>query len=280
MDHVSRRGFLAGVPGLAAAGGVLGLTTGARSVGAPRRDGAGDDPAVYGGFPRQDAAAVQEIVGVSHGNIDRVRALVTARPALAKAVWDWGFGDWESALGAASHVGRRDIAELLLEHGARPDIFAYAMLGAAAAVKAMVEAQPGAQRIPGPHGIPLLRHAKAGGEEAAAVVAYLEGLGDAGIEQQSLPLTPEQTAAYFGTFEVESGTAAAPGTRFELKDRKGSVVFQPADGSFRGLFRVGEHEFHPTGAPAVRFKIEMEGGRATRLTITDGTPIVTAQRVG
>lgn len=276
METVSRRGFLAAGPGAVVVGGVLGLTGGA--LGGTRH--AGDDPTTYQGFPRQDAGAVQEIVGASHRNIDRVRELVTARPALAKATWDWGFGDWESALGAASHVGRRDIAELLLEHGARPDIFAYAMLGDVASVKAMVDAHPGVQRIPGPHGIPLLRHAKAGEEEAAAVVAYLEGLGDAGIEQQSLPLTPEETAAYFGTFEVESGTTAAAGTRFELKDRNGAVVFMPADGSFRGLFRVGEHEFHPTGAPAVRIKVEMESGRAMRLTIVDGTPIVTARRVG
>src|SRR3954451_11330466 len=62
-------------------------------------------------FPSQPPALVREMVSVSHGNIKRVRELVEARPALAKAAWDWGFNDWESALGAASHVGNREIAE-------------------------------------------------------------------------------------------------------------------------------------------------------------------------
>ena len=37
----------------------------------------------------------------------RVKELVGRQPALAKATWDWGFGDWETSLGAASHVGHR-----------------------------------------------------------------------------------------------------------------------------------------------------------------------------
>ena len=58
--------------------------------------------------PRQDPAVVREVVGVSHRDLARVRELVERQPALANATIDWGFGDWESALGAASHVGRRD----------------------------------------------------------------------------------------------------------------------------------------------------------------------------
>src|SRR5262245_48530133 len=100
-------------------------------------------------------------------------------PALVNAWWDWGFGDWESPLGAASHVGQRDIAEFLLERGARIDIFAAAMLGFTAVVRAFVVAQPGIQRTLGPHGITLLAHAKAGGKKAADTLAYLTELGDA-----------------------------------------------------------------------------------------------------
>src|SRR5262249_19927954 len=74
-------------------------------------------------FPSRHPALVKEMVAVSHGNINRVRELVQQHPELAKAAWDWGYGDWETALGAASHVGNRPIAELLLEHGAPPTIF-------------------------------------------------------------------------------------------------------------------------------------------------------------
>ena len=60
--------------------------------------------------PAQEPANVEEVVSVAHSNLARLKELVDARPALALANWDWGDGDWESALGAASHMGRRDIA--------------------------------------------------------------------------------------------------------------------------------------------------------------------------
>ena len=97
-----------------------------------------------------------------------------ASPRSLNAAWDWGGGDWETGLGAAAHVGRRDIALLLLEHGARMDIFAAAMLGHLDVVRAMIAAVPEARNWRGPHGIPLLTHAEVGG--AAAVVEFLRGL--------------------------------------------------------------------------------------------------------
>src|SRR5437870_5836992 len=130
-------------------------------------------------FPTQDSALVREMVAVAHGNVKRVKELVDRQQTLAKASWDWGFGDWESALGAASHVGNREIAEYLLANGARPSIFSAAMLGQLDVVQAFVDASPGVQRIHGPHGITLLAHARAGGDKAKPVLAYLEKLGDA-----------------------------------------------------------------------------------------------------
>jgi hypothetical protein len=88
---------------------------------------------------------------------------VKAYPELVNAWWDWGYGDWESPLGAAAHVGDRAIAEFLLANGARMDIFAAAMLGQTAVVRAFIEVQPGIQRSLGPHSITLLSHAEAGG---------------------------------------------------------------------------------------------------------------------
>jgi hypothetical protein len=121
--------------------------------------------------------SVQEFVGKAHGDLNRVQELLAQEPRLANACWDWGGGDWETALGAAAHMGRRDIAALLLTHGARLDLFAAAMLGYLDVVKTILAANPEARRHPGPHGIPLLAHAKAGGDSSAAVVEYLESLG-------------------------------------------------------------------------------------------------------
>lgn len=126
--------------------------------------------------PALEASLVRDFVGNAHGDLDRVRELLEQEPALVHSAWDWGGGDFETALGAASHMGRRDIALYLLEKGARIDIFAAAMLGSLEIVRAVLQAYPGALDVPGPHGISLLAHAEAGGSEAFEVVAYLRSL--------------------------------------------------------------------------------------------------------
>jgi hypothetical protein len=124
--------------------------------------------------PALDAGLVQEFVAKAHGDLARVKELLAREPALVNGVWDWGGGDFESGLGAAAHVGRKDIADYLLQHGGRLDIFAAAMLGKLDIVRAALHAYPGIKQISGPHGISLLAHAKAGGEEAQPVVDLLE----------------------------------------------------------------------------------------------------------
>ncbi|HZS77259.1 MAG TPA: ankyrin repeat domain-containing protein [Ktedonobacteraceae bacterium] len=124
--------------------------------------------------PALDPALVQEFVANAHGNADRVLELLEQEPMLVNAAWDWGGGDWETGLGAAAHMGRKDIAQMLLERGARMDIFAAAMLGHVEIVQAILKAYPAARHLRGPHGIPLLDHAKAGGQEAAGVVELLQ----------------------------------------------------------------------------------------------------------
>jgi hypothetical protein len=126
--------------------------------------------------PPLGSSLVQEFVANAHGDLNRVKELLAQEPALVNATWDWGGGDFETALGAASHMGRRDIAEFLLEKGARLDIFAAVMLGRLDIVKAALAVYPDAIRTPGPHGIPLIAHAQAGGENAKDVLAFLESL--------------------------------------------------------------------------------------------------------
>lgn len=123
--------------------------------------------------PALDAKLVEEFVGNAHGNFVRVKELLEAEPSLVNATWDWGGGDFETALGAAAHMGNRQIANYLLDHGARLDIFAAAMLGKLDVVRAALEAYPEIINTPGPHGIPLYVHAEAGGEDAKAVLEYL-----------------------------------------------------------------------------------------------------------
>jgi len=127
--------------------------------------------------PALPADQVQSFVSVAHSDLAAVQALLAETPALVNASWDWGGGDFETGLGAAAHMGRRDIAEHLLAHGARFDLYAAAMLGHLDVVRAILTADPNARHVPGAHGIPLLVHAQQGGAPAQPVVAYLQSLG-------------------------------------------------------------------------------------------------------
>ena len=85
---------------------------------------------------------VEAFVGNSHGDLEKVKALLNEEPALVNSSWDWGGGDWETGLGAAAHTGQKDIAEYLLSRRARLDIFAAAMLGKTAIVQEILESFP------------------------------------------------------------------------------------------------------------------------------------------
>lgn len=225
-------------------------------------------------YPAQDAASVREVVSASHFSLERVQALVDERPELAKSSWDWGFGDWESALGAASHTGNREIAEYLLANGARPDLFTAAMLGHLDAVKAFIAMRPGIQSSPGPHGITLRRHAELGGEPAQAVLAYLDELGDADVSATDLPLLLDKEA-YVGTYVFGAG----PTDRFELAiSRLGPLSLERAGGTARTLFHQGDHVFHPAGAPSARVHFEVRGSEVVALEIRNPGPVVRATR--
>ena len=219
-------------------------------------------------FPAQPAELVREMVTVSHFNIKRVKELVEARPALAKAAVDWGFGDWEDAVSAASHTGRREIAEYLIAHGARPTLFSATMLGQLDVVKAFLVAQPGAQRIPGPHSISLLDHAKAGGKAAEPVYEYLQSLGDAGSPEQP-KLTTEVAVALVGVYGFGSG----PNDTISVTEKNGQLTFTRKGTTGRGLIQTGENTFYPMGATAVRVRFA-DGG----LTVQDADLVLTARK--
>jgi hypothetical protein len=127
--------------------------------------------------PALGASLVQDFVRKAHGDLSGTKALLVEHPTLLNATWDWGGGDFETGIGGAGHMGNRDIAEFLIGQGARLDVFVAAMLGRLDIVKALLTAWPNLLQSKGPHGIPLLRHARAGGENAKAVVDYLESLG-------------------------------------------------------------------------------------------------------
>src|SRR5688572_17075404 len=122
-------------------------------------------------------ALVNDFVRKAHADLDATKAMLAEQPALLNATWDWGGGDFETGLGGAGHMGHREIAEYLIGQGARLDVFVAGMLGRLEIVRALLTTWPALLQSNGPHGIPLMRHARAGGEQAKAVVEYLESLG-------------------------------------------------------------------------------------------------------
>lgn len=120
---------------------------------------------------------VREFVVKGHGDLNRVKELLEQEPQLLNATWDWGGGDFETAIGGAGHMGRPDIAEFLLSKGARMDVFVAAMLGKLDVVKSTLEAYPGLKLSKGPHGLTLLHHATKGGEKSKGVLDYLTEIG-------------------------------------------------------------------------------------------------------
>jgi len=237
-------------------------------------------------YPGISDSVASGIVGASHGNFDKVKELVGARPELAGASWDWGFGDWETALGAASHVGRRDIAEFLMSHGARPDIFTYTMMGMIKSVQEIIETVPGIQSHNGPHGITLLQHAKnrLENKEIAAsdaanvkkVISYLETLGNADIKPKSLEVAEEEKKKYAGEYRFGTGE----GEIFVVDiHRLGFVQIGRKGSSARKLNKIGESSFAPAGAPSVKIIFKITSDKAVSLSIHEPEPLVTAVRI-
>ncbi len=236
-------------------------------------------------YPSMNDEMVSGIVGASHGNFDKVKELVNARPELAGASWDWGFGDWETAIGAASHVGRRDIAEFLLANGARPDIFTYTMMGMLKSVQEIIETVPGIQKHGGPHGITLLQHAKNRLEDknispsdaanVNKVISYLESLGNADQKPKSIEMTDEEKKRLLGEYRFGSGD-----NELFVVDlhRSGFVQISRKGSSPRKLNKIDENMFSPVGAPSVKIIFKLTADKAVSLSVHEPQPLVTAVR--
>lgn len=127
--------------------------------------------------PPLSGELVKEFVGAGHGDLEKTKSMLDQERGLLNAAWDWKAGDFETAIGGAGHMGRKDIALYLLSQGARMDIFVAAMLGKIEILKPTLAAFPNLVESKGPHGITLMKHALKGGDDAVAVVEHLKSLG-------------------------------------------------------------------------------------------------------
>jgi hypothetical protein len=134
---------------------------------------------------KMDQKIVQEFVGAGHRDLDKVQSLLEEHPTLLNAAHDWNSGDFETSLGAASHVGRKEIATFLIEKGAQANIFTAALFGRMDIIRPMIDFFPNVLHAKGPHGFTLLHHAIRGGDEALEVKEYLESHG---AKETKIPL--------------------------------------------------------------------------------------------
>lgn len=264
MLHVTRRSFLATTP----------LTLAAVASAGPAKAQPGAELAPPGDlYPTTPGERASEFVGACHVQFDKVKAMLAEDAGLAKASWDWGFGDWETAIGACSHTGRLDIIELLVAHGARPTVFTLATLDRVDALRDLLEHVPNLEAVEGPHSISLLRHAKAG--KAQRVTEYLESRG----AKDTNPFETDRPSAepLAGVYAWGEGATE----RFEVSwtERNTCLSIKRPGGTSRNLIPIESFMFSPAGARHVRMRFDMENGVPTRLHVPWAGWTISATRI-
>lgn len=125
-----------------------------------------------------DLEQIKELVFAAHGDFDKTKSMIEKSPLLLNCANQGVKGDFETSMGAAAHMGRSDIARLLLDRGARLDIFSLTFLGHIDLVKQLLGVYPQYLTAPGPHGFTLLHHAQVGKH-----TDFAEWLVDQGLEE-------------------------------------------------------------------------------------------------
>ncbi len=147
------------------------------------------------------------------------------------------------------------------------------MLGQLDVVKGFIAASPGIQRTRGPHSIPLLAHAKAGGPAAKPVLDYLQTVAGADSDAAP-PVSDADIASIVGTYTF----GRTPGDRFEVSAPKGQMQIQRPGRFPRGLVHVDGLSFYPIGAENVRIIFALNSSGKMTLEIRDPDVVVSATR--
>jgi len=224
MQSVTRRSFIGA--------GTVSLVGGA-ALAAHRVPAIASDEKSVG--VRDSASQKREFVGACHFPIDKVRKMLKGNPDLSRASWDWGFGDYESAIGACSHTGQIAIIDLLLAHGARPTIFTLATLDKVDAIKMYIETVPDARATEGPHSISMYRHAQAG--KASRVMEYLESV-NLNIGRELFDTDFSKVSKFVGVFAWRPSQTQ----RFEIKwaEKSGCLAVSTSGIIERNLIPLAE----------------------------------------
>lgn len=175
-------------------------------------------------IPALPLEMVKEFVGAAHGNIDKVKEMLEKEPRLVNACVDQGGGDFETALGGASHMGNREIAQYLLQNGAREDIFHAAMSGKKDLVASFIAADAAIANIAGPHKLSLLYHVAISGDTGIANIVKPH------IKQINSDCNKALHAAVrSGRLEMTEWLIKNGADDLNTKDFRGNTPFQSAE---------------------------------------------------
>ncbi|WP_282160814.1 hypothetical protein [Ulvibacterium marinum] len=125
-----------------------------------------------------DQQEISEFVSAAHKSLEDTQKIIEAKPLLLNCTSQLAKGDFETAIGGASHMGRKDIADFLVSKGARLDIFNYTFLGYDDFVRKLIMDHPHLLNAPGPHGFSLLHHAEVGERKELAAWLQEKGLAE------------------------------------------------------------------------------------------------------
>jgi uncharacterized protein len=122
-----------------------------------------------------DTNLLREFVIAGHGNLSKVKELLTDHPELLDMPYPWTETDKETAIMAAAQTGNAPVAEYLLSKGAPMSICTAAMLGRTREIDAILSEHPEKIHERGAHGIPLLAHAALSGKSELVRTLFERG---------------------------------------------------------------------------------------------------------
>lgn len=170
---------------------------------------------------------MQLMDAVKAGDADAVRRILAADPAAAHARED----DGESPLLMALYTGRRELADLLLAHGRRPDGFEAAALGDVERLRALLDAEPSAVTRISSDGWTMLHLAGFFGH-----VEALRLLLERGADVRAVSINTMRNTPLHATLAGPSGIAGA-----RLLVQAGADVNARQHGGYTALHAAAQH---------------------------------------
>ncbi len=226
-------------------------------------------------LPREQ---VLDFVRNAHTSLETTKQLLKKEPRLLRATWEWAPGDFESAIGAAAHSGAVEIVEFLLSKGASYSVFTAAVLGHLDSVTAIIEQSPALINCRGPHDIPLLAHAVAGGDKAKKVVEYLEKKG-AVAEEKWEDLKIDESLANFtlGDYAMTRGERTLS---FSVVRDADELYADFGERGKKRLLYQGQTRFNLEGTPSeLNFeRTKSDQKHCQRVLLKEGFPVGFAVR--